>query len=139
MRRPSFRHLRHPSLLFTNLKNDLFAALLEFVGTTFFLLFAFGATQATSAQVASSPSSANNKVIQVFSISASFGLSLLISAWIWFRVTGGLFNPDVAMCLFFAGAIGFVRFVLYVVAELVGAIVAAAIIQALTKGPLFIK
>ncbi|KAL9714480.1 hypothetical protein Ac2012v2_002795 [Leucoagaricus gongylophorus] len=43
------------------------------------------------------------------------------------------------MCLFFAGAIGFIRFVLYVAAELVGAIVAAAIIQALTKGPLFIN
>jgi aquaporin related protein len=116
-----------------NIKHDLFAALLEFLGTTFFLLFAFGGAQATFAQ----PHSDN--VAQVFSISASFGLSLLVSAWIWFRVTGGLFNPDVAMCLFFAGALGFLRFVLYVGAELLGAIAAAAIIQALTKGPLHIK
>lgn len=136
---PSFRHLKHPKLLFANFKNDLFASLLEFIGTTFFLLFAFGGAQATSAQIAASPASADNKVIQVFSISASFGLSLLVSAWIWFRVTGGLFNPDVAMCLFFVGALGFVRFVLYVGAELVGAIVAAAIVQALTKGPLSIN
>ncbi|KXN87210.1 Aquaporin-1 [Leucoagaricus sp. SymC.cos] len=139
MRRPPFRHFKHPGIFFRNVKNDLFAALLEFVGTTFFLLFAFGGTQATSAQTFASPPTANNKVIQIFSISASFGLSLLVSAWVWFRVTGALFNPDVAMCLFFVGALGFVRFVLYVGAEIVGGIVAAAIIQALTKGPLYIN
>lgn len=128
-----------PKSLFSNIDKDLFAAFLEFVGTTFFLLFAFGGTQATAAQTSASPESSHNRVIQVYSISASFGLSLLVSAWVFFRVTGGLFNPNVAMSLFLAGALTPMRFVLYVGAELVGGIVAAAIIQALTSGPLFIK
>ena len=121
--------------LFASLKDDLFAALLEFVGTTVFLMLAFGGVQATVAEQNSSGMSGPS-VSRIMYISLSFGLSLLVSAWLFFRVTGGLFNPNVTTALFLSGIIGPVRFVLFCIAQLVGGIAAAALILALTPGPL---
>lgn len=67
------------------------------------------------------------------------GLSLLISAWMFFRVTGGLFNPNVSFALLLTGIINPVRFALYCAAQLLGAIVAAGLVLALTNGPLASK
>jgi hypothetical protein len=72
--------------LFDNLRDDCIAAGLEFIGTVFFLLFGLGGIQAATAEstVANRPSSA---LEQVLYISTCMGLSLLISAWMFFRVT----------------------------------------------------
>jgi aquaporin rerated protein, other eukaryote len=44
------------------------------------------------------------------------GFSLLVSAWLFYRVTGGVFNPNITLSLLLIGAIGPVRFVLYTIA-----------------------
>ena len=119
--------------LFANIKQDLCGALLEFIGTFFFLTLAFGGAQATT--VAGGVGQAAPNALNVFIISVSFGFSLLVSAWLFYRVTGGLFNPNVSLALFLTGVIGPVRFVLYCIAQLVGAIAAAAVILALSPGP----
>ena len=67
------------------------------------------------------------------------GLSLLVSAWLFFRVTGGLFNPNISLALMLVGVIRPVRFVLYCVAQLLGAIAASGLLLALTPGPLSVK
>ena len=67
------------------------------------------------------------------------GLSLLITAWLFYRVTGGLFNPNITLALFLVGVVGPVRFVLFCVAQMVGAIAASAIVYGLTPGPLSVK
>lgn len=105
------------------------AAAFEFVGTTVFLLLAFGGVQASNDVQGSA-------LERTLYIATSFGLSLLVSAWFFFRATGGLFNPDVSLALLLAGCIGPMRFVLYCVAQLTGAIAAAGIVLALTPGPL---
>jgi len=64
----------------------------EFVGTTLFLYFAFAATQIANTLT---PSDAPN-VNQLMFISVAFGLSLAVTAWVFFRVSGGLFNPAVS-------------------------------------------
>ncbi|KAG8998806.1 hypothetical protein FRB94_006654 [Tulasnella sp. JGI-2019a] len=69
-------------------------------------------------------------------ISASMGLSLLIAVWLFYRVTGGVFNPAVSTALLLIGAIGPIRWALYCAAQLAGGIAAAAVIQALLPGPL---
>ncbi|CAL1716141.1 unnamed protein product [Somion occarium] len=119
---------------FANLTDDLQAALLEFVGTTFFLTLAFGGVQAVTG--AGEMSQASSVIEKVMYISLSFGFSLLVSAWLFFRVTGGLFNPNVSLALLLTGIIGPVRFVLFCIAQLVGGITAAALVLALTPGPL---
>ncbi|KAF9223326.1 aquaporin-like protein, partial [Gyrodon lividus] len=67
------------------------------------------------------------------------GFSLLVTAWLFFRVTGGLFNPNITLALWLVGVVGPVRFVLFCIAQMVGAIAASAIIYGLTPGPLSVN
>jgi len=69
-------------------------------------------------------------------IAFAFGISLVINIWIFFRVSGGIFNPAVAFALALAGAISPLRAVLVSVAQIVGGITAAALIDGLMPGPL---
>ncbi|KAI0076187.1 putative aquaporin 1 [Panus rudis PR-1116 ss-1] len=120
--------------LFANIKADMQAAFLEFMGTTTFLTLAFGSVQAVAGQ--SDMSSVNDVVAKDLYIAFAFGFSLLVAAWLFYRVTGGLFNPNISLALLLTGVIGPVRFVLYCIAQLVGGIAAAALVLALTPGPL---
>lgn len=121
--------------MFASLADDVQAAMLEFCGTVTFLTLAFGGVQA-SAYEAHSESLAAMSVERVMYISLSFGLSLLVSAWLFFRVTGGLFNPNVSLALVLVGVISPLRCLLFCIAQLAGGIAAAALVLALTPGPL---
>lgn len=116
---------------FSNLRQDIKAACLEFLGTVFFLLIGLGGIQVANTQGSGLGSTAY--------IAACMGLSLLTSAWLFYRITGGLFNPGVSLALFLINGIGPVRFVMYIIAQLVGGIAAAALLDALTPGPLLVK
>ncbi|KDQ59160.1 hypothetical protein JAAARDRAFT_127594 [Jaapia argillacea MUCL 33604] len=120
--------------LFSTLSSDLNGAFLEFVGTTFFLLFGLGGIQAANSETLTSAAASN--IEHVMYISLCMGFSLLVAAWLFFRVTGALFNPNVSLALLLVGVIGPVRFVLYCIAQLLGGIAAAAVVYALTPGPL---
>ena len=65
----------------------------EFVGTTLFLYFAFAATQIANTLT---PADAPN-LQQLMFISLAFGFSLATTAWVFYRVSGGLFNPAVGL------------------------------------------
>jgi aquaporin related protein len=123
---------------FANISADCQAAAFEFVGTTFFLLLGLGGIQATA--MAAATSGINPSPIErIMFISTCMGLSLLVAAWLFFRVTGGLFNPNVSLALVLLGIIRPVRFVLFCIAQLVGAITASALIEALTPGQLSVN
>jgi len=125
--------------LFDNLRDDCSAAALEFIGTLFFLLFGLGGIQAATAEISVAGRPSSSTLEQVLYISTSMGLSLLISAWMFFRVTGGLFNPNISLALLLVGSLGPVRFVLYCIAQLVGAIAASAIVRGLTSANLSVN
>lgn len=127
------------SALFVNIRADCKAAALEFVGTAFFLLFGLGGIQAATAETEGAGGRQSSITEQVMYIATSMGLSLLVSAWLFFRVTGGLFNPNISLALLLVGALRPVRFVLYCMAQLVGAIAGAAIVRSLTSAPLSVK
>ena len=116
----------HTHTLFANIKTDLCGALLEFVGTFFFLTLAFGGAQATTAAGGVGPAAPN--ALNVFINSVSGGFSLLVATWLFYRVSGAVFNPNVSLALFLTGVIGPVRFVLYCIAQLAGSIAAAGVI-----------
>ncbi len=71
-------------------RNHFVACCGEFIGTFFFLFFALSGTQ-----VANTTEDAN-ELMQLLYISLTFGFSLAVNAWVWFRVSGGLFNPAVS-------------------------------------------
>jgi len=120
----------------------------EFIGTVLFLIFGFGAVQSVSqnlAQTTSStpgstgttPTGSNDvRLLSYYYISAAFGLSLFACASIFYRFTGSIFNPSVSLALFLTGVIKPLRFLLVGLAQMVGGIVAAAIIDGLTPGAL---
>ena len=88
----------------TNRLADTVAMISEFTGTTLFLFFAFGGTQVANIGAGTT---ANNSTTgsqtggvdpsKLLYISLSFGFSLAVNAWIFFRISGGLFNPAVSL------------------------------------------
>ncbi|UZJ57584.1 hypothetical protein CBS101457_006904 [Exobasidium rhododendri] len=117
------------------LKQDFVAALGEFVGTTLFLLLALGGAKTaqvtrTTSQTQGLSTSLGNQTIMF--IALSFGMSLLVTAWVFYRVTGGLFNPAITLALWLIGGLSAFRAVLLVVSQLLGGIAAAALVAALT-------
>ena len=82
----------------STVKDHLIAISGEFVGTFLFLWFAFAVHQMASDQAgqdairnAATPSSQTIVVI-----SLGYGFALLVAAWNFYRVSGGLFNPAVS-------------------------------------------
>lgn len=122
--------------LFSDWKIDLTAALFEFLGTTVFLILGLGAAQSVSyLNTTINPSAASSNAADFMYVSSGFGLALLVAAWLFFRISGALFNPNISTALLLIGVIKPVRYVLYVVAQLSGGICAAAIIRALMPDP----
>jgi aquaporin related protein len=52
-------------------------------------------------------------------ISVGMGLSLLITAWVFYRITGGLFNPAVTLSLYLIGGLKPIRAILLTIAQIV--------------------
>lgn len=80
-------------------KNHLLAGLAEFVGTYMFLFFSFGGTQLANSStdavnVDNSVAPLPNTSVLLY-IALSFGFSLMVNVWVFYRISGGLFNPSV--------------------------------------------
>ena len=69
----------------------------EFVGTYLFLFFAFAGTQVANTPPGEAGSPPD--ISALLYISLAFGFSLLVNVWIFFRISGGLFNPAVGQTL----------------------------------------
>ncbi|GAB7326465.1 hypothetical protein MBLNU13_g10468t2 [Cladosporium sp. NU13] len=125
-----------------NLRNHFVAMTGEFVGTVLFLWFAL-----SGAQVANSiPSSSGLTVEQTGSnpqqlqyIALSFGFSLAVNAWVFFRISGGLFNPAVTLGMCLIGALPWMRGGLLFLSQVLGGIVASALVQCMFPGALNVQ
>ncbi|CZR63944.1 related to aquaporin [Phialocephala subalpina] len=125
-----------------NIRNHFVATSAEFTGTTLFLFFAFSGTQV--ALLAEPQNSANevgtlSNPSQLTFIALSFGFSLAVNAWVFFRISGGLFNPAVTLGMCLVGALPYIRGICLTVAQILGGITAAAICSALFPGPLTVR
>ncbi|KAF2089953.1 aquaporin-like protein [Saccharata proteae CBS 121410] len=141
---PRERRLRGFGWLPNKVRNHFIAMMGEFAGTFMFLFFAFSATQVANAAAAGagteggSISQAPNASTLLY-ISLAFGFSLAVNAWVFFRISGGLFNPAVTLGMCLIGAVGWVRGGLVVIAQILGAISAAGIVSCLFPGPLNVR
>jgi aquaporin rerated protein, other eukaryote len=126
-----------------------------------FLFFAFSATQVGNE--GTSPLSQAPDTSVLLYISLAFGLSLAVNVWCFYRITGGIFNPAVSGCkslsaaprsstgvsltsqsqvtlgMCLIGAIGYVRGMVIVTAQILGAIASAAVVSVLFPGPLMVR
>ncbi|KAI7632234.1 aquaporin-like protein, partial [Hortaea werneckii] len=118
-------------------RNHFVAVLGEFVGTTMFLFFAFAGTVVANVGAKESANSTTTMEKVGFSpivtlyVSVAFGFSLMVNVWIFFRVSGGLFNPAVTLGMVMTNTIDYIRGFLLVGAQLVGAIFASFLTQVL--------
>jgi len=130
-------------------RNELVAMAAEFSGTFMFLFFAFGGTQVantsasasdpgTAGQVNGSITQAPNTSVLLF-IALSFGFSLMVNVWVFFRVSGGLFNPAVTLGLYLIGALTPIRAVLCFISQMLAGMASAAVVSAILPGKLSVS
>jgi glycerol uptake facilitator-like aquaporin len=74
--------------------------------------------------------------VDLLYIAFSFGFSLGVNVWVFYRVSGGLFNPAVTLGFVILGLMPPVKGVVLVLAQLVGGIAASGLAAALFPGKL---
>ncbi|KAF7562402.1 hypothetical protein G7046_g1745 [Stylonectria norvegica] len=128
--------LRLPLLQWMNsdIKNHFVATLGELVGTTMFLFFAFAGTEVANIRSSSSTdtttgASTGFDVATLLYISLIFGFSLMVNVWIFFRISGGLFNPAVTIAMVLVKAIGVARGICLFVAQMLGSMLASVVVR----------
>jgi len=134
----------------SNFKNHFVASLGEFIGTTLFLLFAFAGTEVANMRQLSSSSSrpttaAGEEGQKRFDISVqlyialAFGFSFMVNVWVFFRISGGLFNPAVTFAMLLVKAIAPARAACLFVAQMAGSLLASAIVRYLFPEPFNVR
>ncbi|CRJ80294.1 hypothetical protein BN1708_000208 [Verticillium longisporum] len=124
----------------SEVKNHFVASMGEFVGTTMFLFFAFAGTEVANirSNVTDSGGSDSNTttgettgfdVGVLMYISVAFGFSLMVNVWIFFRISGGLFNPAVTLAMLLVRAITPVRAACLFVAQMLGGLISSVMVR----------
>lgn len=102
----------------------------ELVGTFLFLFFAYGGTEVANRRAPATGADASTLLY----ISLAFGFSLAVNAWVFFRISGGLFNPAVTLGLMLIGSLTYTRAAIVFVAQILGAMGAAGVVLGLFPG-----
>ena len=102
-----------------------------------FLFFAFSGTQVANIGSAASSSNTTTGEAAGFSpvvllyISVVFAFSLMVNVWVFFRISGGLFNPAVTFAMLLCRALSPVRAFLLLAAQISGSIFASFLVKVL--------
>jgi aquaporin related protein len=131
-RRHRRRHFGKPK--FSGFQPHFMAGLGEFIGTTMFLFLAEGGAKTAQLSVSATQTQTatplSNETIMF--IATSFGLSLLVTAWMFYRITGGLFNPAITVALWLTGVLTSRRAIILFIAQILGGIAGAGLVLGLT-------
>ncbi|EQB49634.1 Aquaporin-1 [Colletotrichum siamense] len=120
-------------------RNLIVVVLGEFCGTFMFLLLSFIGAQ--TALVTNSPddSSAPLSPASLMYIASSFGTAIAVNVWIFYRVSGGMFNPAVTLGLLLVGAVKPLAGLCIIPAQLAASIAASAVVYGVLPGPLLVN
>ncbi|KAI5796229.1 aquaporin 1 [Peziza echinospora] len=127
------------------MKNYGVAAIGEFLGTFLFLFFAFAGTQCVKLaydplkENQNDPASAFATAGLLIYVAMCFGVSLAVNVWIFYRVSGGIFNPAVTLGVVLLGGMPVLKGGILAIAQLLGGIVAAGAVEAILPGPLSVN
>ncbi|KAI0202848.1 aquaporin-like protein [Astrocystis sublimbata] len=123
----------------SDFKNHFVATLGELIGTTMFLLFAYAGTEVANirSEAGNAGSDSNTTTGQatgfnvgvLLYISLAFGFSLMVNVWIFFRISGGLFNPAVTLGMLLIKAVPPTRAICLLFAQLAGSLLASVIVR----------
>lgn len=108
----------------TNVKNNIIMVMSELVGT---FLFMFTGLGGNSAAITLSSNDPTNPVKYLF-IAASWGVSAAVNAWVFFRISGGLFNPAVTIAMMTIKAVSPMRGLMIILTQVVACITASGVL-----------
>lgn len=108
----------------------------EFFGTFLFLFIAYLTAQAALGNDPSIAAGGPPLPSTLFYVSVGFGGGVLISLLIFKGISGEMFNPAITLGLLLSGVITLGQAILHIIIQLIAAICAAALVDALTPGPI---
>lgn len=125
-----------------HIRNHFVAMCGEFVGTVLFLFFALSGAQVansvkSSAGLTVAETGSNPQQLQY--IALCFGFSLAVNAWVFFRISGGLFNPAVTFGMCLIGALPWIRGMLLFLTQMLGGLAAAGLVSCMFPGDLNVR
>lgn len=129
----------------SNAKNHFVAFVGEFVGTTMFLFFAFSGTQVANIGAGQSEDNTTTGEATGFSpnvllyIALVFSFSLMVNVWVFFRISGGLFNPAVTFAFLLCSALSPTRASLLMAAQVSGSIFSSYLVSVLFPTPFNVR
>ncbi|KAK0611964.1 aquaporin-like protein [Immersiella caudata] len=121
------------------MESHLVATVGEFVGTFLFLFFAYaGNVTAASRAPTLAPDSGTSGLRSdtILFISLAYSLSLLVTVWAFYRISGGLFNPAVTFGLVLSNKLPWIRGVLFIPAQLLASLCAGGLVEAMFPVPI---
>jgi MIP family channel proteins len=117
--------------------NTLVATFAEFIGTTFFLFFALAGCQVAYTNTAASiPARTAILPSALLYAALSVGFSLVVNAWVFFRVTSGLFNPAITLGMCLVGSLPWSRGACIAISQLLAGMTAAGLVSCVFPGEL---
>ncbi|KAK5655596.1 hypothetical protein OQA88_5527 [Cercophora sp. LCS_1] len=130
------RERRRTKPALTTMEAHLVATVGEFVGTFLFLYFSYaGNVMAASRAGATAPGGGMSSETVIF-ISLAYSLSLLVTVWAFYRISGGLFNPAVTLGLVLSHRLPWVRGLMFVPAQLLASLCAGGLVSAMFPVPI---
>lgn len=113
------------------IQHDVVTMLSEFVGTFMYMLTALGCTNVVSASQPGKEKSDLADPAKLQFIALGWGMSIAVNAWVFYRISGSLFNPAVTLAMLLIRAVDPVRGILIVFGQIAGSIAASAVILGL--------
>ncbi|KAK0756194.1 hypothetical protein N5P37_011284, partial [Trichoderma harzianum] len=120
----------HPSTM----QKHLIASAGEFVGTFFFLWFAYAGSMQYVKQATLFPTSGGISDTTVFFIAHVYSFSLLVNVWAFYRISGGLFNPALTLGMCLAGTLPWIRAAFLVPAQIIASMCAGGLARCMFPG-----
>lgn len=111
-------------------KNHAIAMIGEAIGTGSFLFFAFAGAEVALYGKATGQIETFDPAVIMY-IALSFGLSLLVNVFVFFRVSGGLFNPAVTFAMLLTGSIPPMRCLCLFIAQMLACMFSSYIVSVL--------
>lgn len=62
----------------------------------------------------------------------AFGIALIVTSWAFFRISGAHFNPAISFSSLITGHLNIPRFVMYFIAQILGAMLGIALVRGTT-------
>ncbi|CAJ2510816.1 Uu.00g064410.m01.CDS01 [Anthostomella pinea] len=125
----ALRHHHEEHFHLNELETHLVAASGEFVGTFFFLFFGYAGHLMVVDLASQTPGAS-----AIIYISLAYSMSLLVSVWAFYRISGGLFNPAVTLGMCTAGQLPWKRGAFLFLTQLIACMVAGGVVKVLFPG-----